>query len=106
MFKEFLKNPFQVKYIPVLISLAIGVAFTAINHEPKSAIIMAIFAALNVAAAGQPIHPMWKAMYIGTGAVFLSIAIYMVFVGAFAAAGVAGAIAALPLSILFTRKVS
>lgn len=100
---SFLKNPFQAKYVPALIALALGVAFTAITHEATTAIIMGLLFLLQLISADGPISPIYKAMYIGVSAVFGAFAVMMVFVGAFAAAGISAGIAALPISILFTR---
>ncbi len=103
---SFFQQPFQKKYLPVLIALIVGVMCTAVDHGTHRlvpALVWGFIAFTAIGAAGQPLQtaPFW--LYVITGAIFSGFAVLMVFVGAFLAAAFAGAIAAFPLSVVFTR---
>jgi hypothetical protein len=104
---NFLKNPLQVRYIPVLIALIVGVMCTAVDngvHRLVPALVWLYIAASQVFSANHSLKalPFW--LYVITGAIFSAFAVLMIFVGAFLAAVFAAAIAAFPLSVVFTRS--
>jgi len=101
---SFLQNPFQRKYIPVLVCLVLGVAAFAITHAPKALVILGVLAFFNWLSADKPLNGLYLHGYIALAAITLGLAIFSLFVGAFASAITSGAVALLPLSIVFTRK--
>jgi hypothetical protein len=101
---NFLQNPFQKKYIPVLIALLLGVAATAVTHGVKDLVVMGVLALFQYLNADKPLTPFYLQGYIVLTAITGALAAYMLFAGAFSAAVVACALCTLPLSILLTRK--
>jgi len=101
----FLQNPFQVKYIPVLVALALGVAAFAITHGWLAILLGVVLGAMQYVAADAPLKSRDRIGYSIALAVLASMAVYYFFVGVLAAAAISGAVALLPLSILLTRKI-
>ncbi len=104
MFKEFLRNPVQMKYLPVFVCLLMAAIFTAITHQAMSVLIPTALAGMNLISADSPLKKFFYYGYILLAAAFSSMTVMMVFVGALQAAAVAGIVASVPLSILLTRK--
>jgi hypothetical protein len=101
---SFLKNPLQLKYLPVLICMLLGVAAFAITHGPMALVVMGVMAFFNIKTADQPLNGLYLHGYIALATITSSLAIYGLFVHVFALAITSGAVALLPLSIVFTRK--
>jgi len=101
----FLQNPFQVKYIPVLVCALLGVAAFAITHGPLSLLTMGVLGLFQYLTADKPLTSGYRMGYSILTAALLSMAIYYFFVGVLAATAISGCTALLPISILLTRKV-
>jgi hypothetical protein len=101
----FLQNPFQKKYIPVLVCALLGVAAFAITHGPMSLVVMGVLGLFQYLAADKPLTSTYRIGYSILTAILLSMAVYYFFVGVVAASVISGATAVLPLSILLTRKI-
>jgi len=104
---SFFQQPLQKKYLSTFIALVVGVMCTAVDHGAHRlvpALVWLFIAWSQANSADQPLKaiPFW--LYVITGAIFAGFAVLMVFVGAFLAAVFAGAIAAFPLSVVFTRQ--
>lgn len=102
---SFLKNPFQKKYIPVLVCAALGVAAFAATGLIKALVVMGLLGLMQYIAADKPMTSFARSGYSVLAAIFISMAVYYFFVGVVAATVISGAVAVLPLSILLTRKV-
>jgi len=103
---EFGKNPFQKKYIPVLFAILVSVMCAAVDHGVHRVVPILIglcFAAMQIQAAGVPLKRGVQLGYIAIGALFSSLAIMMVFVGAWLAFLFAAAFALFPLSVVIVR---
>ncbi len=103
---NFFKQPFQKQYIPVLVALLAGVACTAVDHgihRLVPAFVWLYLATAGVLGAGKPLKtwPFWLCVMMS--ALWISMAVLMVFVGAFLAAGFAALIGAYPTALLLTR---
>ena len=101
---EFFKKPFQVKYIPTLVALALGAAAAVITGSLFGLLVMGVLALFYTLTAD---HPLNKINYHGNiilSAMCIALAVRMVFVGALSAAAVAGCLAILPLSVVLCRK--
>jgi hypothetical protein len=84
--------------------MALGVAAFAITHAPKALVITGLLAFFNVKTADQPLNGVYLHGYICLAAITSGLAIYGLFVHVFALSILSGAVALLPLSIVFTRK--
>lgn len=105
-FKSFGRNPFQAKYLPVLVCFAMAAIFTPITHQVTSVLVPAFLALMQLLAADVPLTKIYFWGYVLSASAFTALAVMTVFVGAFQAAAISAVVAALPLSILFTRKVA
>lgn len=102
----FFQNPFQKKYIPVLIALLLGVAAAAFTHVASNFVAMGLIALFQWVVADRPLTKPFLYGYIGLAAITVSLAIFSLFVGVFGSAVVSGALSLIPLSIVFTRKLA
>jgi len=101
----FLQNPFQVKYIPVLVCALLGVAAFAFTHGVMALVVMGALAAMQYVAADKPLKAAERIGYSILTAMLVSMAIYYFFVGVLPATIISGAVALLPISVLLTRKI-
>ncbi len=101
----FLQNPFQKKYIPVLVCALLGVAAFAITHGAMSLVVMGALGLFQYLAADKPLTSSNRMGYSVLAAILIAMAIYYFFVGVLAATAISGCTALLPVSILLTRKV-
>jgi hypothetical protein len=101
---SFLKNPFQVKYIPVLICIALAVALAAFTHAVAGPAIYAYLAFSNYITADKPLKGFYLHGYCALAAIALGIAVFALFAGTWQLALCALLVSSLPLSIVFTRK--
>lgn len=104
---EFLKNPFKVKFLPVLFAALVGVVFFAFAKDAGDKA-MAVFcwgliAASQVLAAGRPLNRFSFWGFLVTGSFFGSLAVMSVFAHAYLAAAIGAVFTALPISIVYTR---
>jgi hypothetical protein len=102
----FLQNPFQVKFLPVLICMVLGVAAAAVTGQIfKAVAVCGMLAILNWCTADQPLNGLYLYGYIVLAVLSLTFGIsLLVTAHALGPAICAFAVAALPLSIVFTRK--
>ena len=101
---SFLQNPFQKKFIPVLVCAALGVAAFAVTGLIKALVVCGVLGVMQYLAADHPLTANARGTYSVLTAIFVSMAIYYFFVGVLPATVISGAVALLPLSILLTRK--
>lgn len=97
-------NPFQVKYIPFLIALLLGVVCGALTHSAYSFVICAALGATTLVAAGEPLYRLMYHGFIWCGAALIALSIFALFYRLWASAGFHALFAALPISIVCTRR--
>lgn len=100
---DFVKNPVQVKFIPTLISLVIGVVCWALNGSFWSFVPPAGLAAWSALVSDMKLPKLFFWAFILTSAAFFSYGIACAIYRAWAAAGLSLLFGSFPLSILFTH---
>lgn len=101
----FLQNPFQKKFLPVLVAAALGVAAFAITGGVQALIIFGVMAALQFLNADRALNGFYLYGYIALAVMSLTLGTMLLVVGHAVGPSLAAfAVALLPLSILFTRK--
>ena len=101
---KFLKNPFQVKYIPVLICMALGIAAFAITQAPKALLILGALAVMQYFAAEKPLDGFYLYGYIALATIIIASGVVLLCHRNFAPAATDFAVGSLPVSIVLTRR--
>lgn len=101
---SFLRNPFQKKYIPVLICAALAVACFAAVGACTGGVAFVVMAILNWTQADRPLTAFYTHAYCAMAAICLALGIFAIFSSTWPLVISSFALGSLPVSIVFTRK--